>query len=125
MSADIKVQTVQRAYDAWATGRLGEVLAGCADDVQWITPGRNRLSGTAEGREAAEGVLGQLHAGGYQVSPRHFLSDEGRVVTLVQTTIDGKQAGAVDVWTFTGGQISKYQHASSDTTLIDRLLGED
>jgi uncharacterized protein len=124
MSSSTNLLAVQRAYDAWTDGRLDDVLAECADDVQWITPGRSRLSGVSKGKEAADAVLAALRAGGYAVSPRHFLADEERVVALVQATIDGRQHGAVDVWTFRDGRIGKYQHASTDTLLLDGLLGE-
>lgn len=43
---------------------------------------------------------------------------------LSQATIGGVRHGPVDVWTFMGGQLARYQHASIHTTLLDSALGE-
>ncbi|MFC0040053.1 nuclear transport factor 2 family protein [Actinomadura rayongensis] len=116
------IEKVQQTYEAWNAGALEDVVAAFDGGLTWVVPGRTDAAGKAETKEQVTTVLRALADSGYQSSPRHYLADEDRVVVLLQATIDGKQHGAVDVWTFEGGKLAKYQHASTDTTLIDRAL---
>ena len=123
MTRDLILNHVQRIYDAWDSHDHSTVLAGIDPSFEWVVPGANRLTGKAVGAEKAAEVLTALDEIGYTVSPRHFVADDDRVIALAQVTIDGTQLGAIDVWTFTDDRLVKYQHASTDTTVLDRALG--
>ena len=123
MPDDSKIDTVRNVYDAWSEARFDDLLGACSEDLVWVVPGRNQFTGRQVGKPAATGVLNKMKDAGYSVSPRHFLSDDVRVVVLAQATTQGEQHGIVDIWTFTGDQVSRYQHSSVDTTLLDSALG--
>jgi ketosteroid isomerase-like protein len=119
-----QLEAVHRVYAAWDDHRFTDLIEDLGDDIVWSVPGRNRLTSKNPGRANAKRIIETLSAAGYKVSPRHFLNDGQRVVVLAQVTVGGIQHGAVDIWTFdaAGERIAKYGHASTDTTLLDRLL---
>lgn len=123
MTRETILDHVHRIYDAWGARDHASLLFGVDPAFEWIVPGANRLTGKAIGPAAAGEVLTALDGIGYSVSPRHFIADDERVIALAQVTIGERVLGAIDVWTFADDRLVKYQHASTDTTVLDGALG--
>lgn len=125
MNGHDKNAIVTRAYEAWNAKDYKRLLDSFEGGLSWIVPGDNRHTGKLETRDRVTPVLDALGRSDYAVSPRHFIEDAERVVVLAQVTLDGVQHGAIDVWTFEAGGLVKYQHASTNTMILDRVLDRE
>jgi len=86
---------VQRALQAFARRDLEALGALLADDVTWITPGANVLSGEYRGRARVVAYLREavrLTAGTIQVRPVDLLVGHDHVAALVDVSgeLDGR-----------------------------------
>jgi ketosteroid isomerase-like protein len=96
--AQITVDDVQRAYAALATGDKIKCQQCWADDLRWLVPGHNQLSGWYEGLDAFLAFMGQVGA----LSGRSFHMDPIATMTGEDFSADvtrnlGYRAGSADV----------------------------
>jgi ketosteroid isomerase-like protein len=60
--AKVTQEMVANAYAALATGEREKIAEYWAEDLRWLVPGHNILSGWKEGREAFLAFMGQVGA---------------------------------------------------------------
>ena len=123
MSAAENIATAQRGYAAFAAGDAAGAMVDMADDIEWITPGDNLISGTTHGKQELGANWAQLAGKDFTTTPQHWYADEERVVVLTQTSLGGETADTADVLPFNGdGKVTKFQTAG-DTALFERVFG--
>jgi uncharacterized protein len=93
--ADITADLVQRAYDALATGDKAKCQGYWSDNMRWLVPGHNVLSGWYEGLDAFLGFMAQVGA----LSGNSFHMDRSAIMTSGEFSADvtrnvGYRAGA-------------------------------
>ena len=122
MAGEENVETAKRAYEAFSQGDAEKAMEAIADDVEWITPGKSAISGTAHGKQEVGEVWGKLAEKEFKTEPQFWFSDDERVVCLTRITVDGQQADAADVMTFSDGKLTRFQTAG-DTALLEQVFG--
>lgn len=61
-TTELTPERVERAYEALMTGDPDRIAAYWAEDMVWLVPGHNRLSGWYHGRDAFIGFMGEVGA---------------------------------------------------------------
>src|SRR4051794_41782467 len=72
MSANVTPELVGKAYDALASGDPGRVAEYWAEDMVWLVPGHNQLSGGKHGRDEVLHFMqrgGELSGGSFPLKP--------------------------------------------------------
>lgn len=106
-------KVVRSFFDAFATGDLGVLDTIFSDDVVFHEPGRHRLAGSYEGREAVLGFfrdLGGVGGGTLRIDEvRDLIAGDRRVLALLSTSaeVNGERvrADVAEVYTVRDGQI--------------------
>jgi uncharacterized protein len=85
MGAQENKQVVQQAYSAFARGDIQGLLALCAEDIQWVSPGEGLPpTGTYHGHAAVanafEKLVRELEIDALE--PREFIAEGDRVLVL-------------------------------------------
>ena len=122
MSSEQNLAAAQAAYAAFSSGDAAGAMADMADDIEWIVPGSSAISGTYHGKQEVGGLWAQIATKGFQTMPQHWYADDDRVVVLTHTTAAGEESDSVDVLTFAGGKLVKFQSAA-DTEMQTRSFG--
>lgn len=117
MSAEKNIQIVRKAYADFSQGNIAGVLDAFADDIEWISPGSNALSGERHGKEEVAGFFRTL--GGLweflAFEPREYFTAGDRVVVLGRYEVRSRQTGRTAathwamVWTFRNGKAIHFQ----------------
>lgn len=85
MSIENNVQVVKDFFAAIGRGDQESMKALCADDIEWIIPGKDwPLAGTRRGHAGLDDLL-QTHAVGVETSfmePREFVAQGDRVLVV-------------------------------------------
>ena len=123
MSASENKAATQAAYQAFGAGDLEGAMKDMSDDIEWIEPGNSTISGTYRGKDEVARLFMTLASKSFQLEPQHFIADGDHVVVLARTTTDGQSADQVNVLTFRGGKVAKFQSAS-DTALQESIWGK-
>jgi len=86
MGAAEDIAAVRRGYEAFNTGDVQTLMELFDESASWHTPGRGRLAGDHEGREATFAYFGELGGqtgGTFRAELRHLTADgEGLVVGI-------------------------------------------
>src|SRR3972149_3909090 len=95
--AQITPELVQQAYDALASGDKGQIRKYWADDMIWLVPGHNPLSGLKRG---LEGFLGFMQEVG-RLSGNSFSMEREAIMTSDNASADvthnvGNRAGDIN-----------------------------
>jgi ketosteroid isomerase-like protein len=111
----VTVELVQKAYQALATGDKRQCQQYWADDLRWLVPGHNRLSGWYTGLDDFLGFMAQVGA----LSGHSFHMDSIAVMTGEDYSADvthnlGYRAGAANA-----GQVP-YQKLDIDVVHVLR-----
>jgi hypothetical protein len=122
MAGEDKIAQSRRAYEAFAQGDVASATDNLADDVEWIVNGQSAVSGSYRGKEEVLGFFGRLAEKGFSTHPEYWLSDGERVVVLTHVRIGGEEYDGVDVFTYSGDKVTKYQGAH-DTAVYERVFG--
>jgi ketosteroid isomerase-like protein len=121
MGAQENLEITKRGYAAFTAGDVEAAMADLADDIEWVTPGRSAVSGTARGKQEVGANWAQLAAKGFKTSPQHWFADDERVVVLTQVSLGNESWDAADVLTFENGKVIRFQTAG-DTSKLEREL---
>jgi uncharacterized protein len=124
---------VRNTYDAFARGDIDSVLAGFADDIQWIEPdGYFAGAGGVRGLDAVAAVFAEYPKfwSEFSVLPEQFLEvgDEWVIVTGSQRGIareTGKEyRGRVcNIWQILDGKAVRLE-VYTDTALMWKAFGQ-
>ena len=79
------VERTRNGFRAFAEGDAATMLELLDEDIVWRIPGRNKLAGTHDGRDATLAVLrrtAELTAGTYRIDLRYAVADEEHVVAV-------------------------------------------
>jgi uncharacterized protein len=83
--------TFRSIYAAFTTGDMDMLATFFDEGVVWHTPGRHRLAGTHEGRDAAFASFAEefaLSGGTYSVELRDVLANDEHIVALLYATAE-------------------------------------
>jgi ketosteroid isomerase-like protein len=81
----------QSIYTAFTSGDMDTLATFFAQDVVWHTPGRHRLAGTYEGRDAAFASFAEefeLSGGTYGVEVHDAFANDEHIVALLHATAE-------------------------------------
>jgi ketosteroid isomerase-like protein len=95
--AQITPELVQQAYDALASGDREQIRKFWADDMLWLVPGHNPLSGLKRGLDGFLGFMGEVG----RLSANSFYMEREAIMTGENTSADvthnvGNRAGDVN-----------------------------
>ena len=95
--ANITSEQVNQAYEALASGNITRINAYWAEDMNWLVPGHNRLSGWRHGRAAFLAFMNNVG----ELSDNSFNMQRTIILTSDQYSIDvshnvGYRAGSVN-----------------------------
>ncbi len=127
MTVDEGQGTVEKIYDAFASGDVGVVLAAMAEDVDWESLGLDDLPFGGNHR-GVDGVARFFEAVAAHEEPLEFeveeyITHEGTVVALgyermrVQATGKTYRSPWAQVWTVRDGKVTKFR-AYMDTAAM-------
>jgi len=100
MGSAENVALVRRGYEAFNAGDMNTLNTLFAPNASWHTPGRAKLSGDYNGRDATFayfGQLGQQSAGTFQAKVDRVMADDQDCVIAVHHTIADKGSKHLDV----------------------------
>jgi ketosteroid isomerase-like protein len=83
--------TFRSIYAAFTSGDMDTLATFFAEDVVWHTPGRHRLAGRYEGRDAAFASFAEefeLSGGTYGVEVHDVLANDEHIVALLHATAE-------------------------------------
>jgi ketosteroid isomerase-like protein len=79
MSANVTPELVGKAYDALASGDSARVAEYWAEDMVWLVPGHNQLSGWKHGRDEFLHFMqrvGELSGGSFAMTPITVMTND-------------------------------------------------
>ena len=124
------VETVERAYAAFAAGDIAAVMDTWTDDIVWHQSGANPLAGDHTGKEAVAGFLAgivQASGGTFKVELQNVFADDTNGFSLQKgtATIDGEdlESWAVLGYRFVDGKTAEIWTFNYDQRISDRVLG--
>lgn len=124
------VETVERAYAAFAAGDIAAVMDTWTDDIVWHQSGANPLAADYVGKESvARFLAGIVEASGgtFKVELRNVLADDTNGYSLQKgtATIDGEdlESWAVLGYRFVDGKTAAIWTFNYDQRISDRVLG--
>ncbi|HKP17337.1 MAG TPA: nuclear transport factor 2 family protein [Gaiellaceae bacterium] len=130
MSANVDL--VRKTYEAFARGDIDTVLAGFAEDIEWIEPaGYFAGAGGVRGRAAVAEVFGEYPKfwSELSVTPDRFLEagDEWVIVTgdqrgIARETGNEYRGRVCNVWQIRDGQAVRLE-VFTDTGLMWKAFG--
>ena len=121
-------QIVMRGFQAFAEGDMATMKEVLADDVRWHTGGRNKWSGTKNGRDAAVLFMSEIAGEADFVNEPHaILADDEHVVVLNKSTATRGDDVLHDDITFifhvSNGQVTECWGVSRDPYAGDEFWG--
>jgi uncharacterized protein len=118
-----KLRLVYESFSNGDPGPLGDLLS---DNIRWVEPGRNQLTGTYEGRQAVFGLFGkvfELTGGSYRVEARKvFADDTDAVVIAVESAERGDkrfEMVSVQLERFEGDKVVEAREVAGDVYALD------
>lgn len=91
MAEHPNLATFRSIYAAFTNGDMDTLATFFAEDVVWDTPGRHRLAGRYEGRDAAFASFAdefELSGGTYGVEVHDVLANDEHIVALLHATAE-------------------------------------
>ena len=130
MSEHPHVALLRDAYAAFGKGDIAALDMVFAEDIRWHEPGRNRLSGTREGRTAVYELFDQLMAiteHSFAIELVSVLADDTYGVSVVDISARrGEQSFAVrnvHVSRFEGDRVAEFWEMTGDQYAVDAVFG--
>jgi len=126
--ADQTAQLIRDAYDAFARGDLGTVLAALSPEITWHVPGRSPLSGDYKGHAEVVDFFAksmELSQGSLRVQVDEVLANGERVVAL--TTVSANRNGQswsapeVHVWRVVEARAVDFREFQGDQQTEDEF----
>ena len=121
-------ELIRSGYEAFAKGDMETIATIFAADIQWNISGRNMISGTYDGQEAAFAFFGKLMEltdGTFSVAVHDLLASDDHVVVLAKESgsRNGKslESDDVHVWHLAGGQAVEFWGISKDQHEVDEF----
>lgn len=119
MNEQQNIEIVKRGYEAFGRGDINGLLALCAENIEWVTPGPPEMptAGTRRGREQVALFFKALDEV-FEIQrfePKQFIAQGGQVVVLGDDTAKVKATGKVltEQWahafTIRDGQIAAFR----------------
>ena len=122
MSKDKNVETLTRGYAAFSAGDAEGAMRDFDDDIEWISPGNNALSGTYRGRAEIGAFFAKIAEKPFATTPSRFIADGDDVVVLTKVTVGDESASGADLYTFRDGKVLRAENFS-DTAMMERVYG--
>jgi ketosteroid isomerase-like protein len=131
MSEQENIAIVRAAYDAFGRGDIDGVIALCATDIDWISPGPPELP-TAGGRRGHADVrrffaaVNELYTF-ERFDPQRFLADGDQVVVLGEDTVTVKATGKTitegwaHVFDVANGKVTRFQEYIDTAAIVAEL----
>jgi ketosteroid isomerase-like protein len=129
MSED-NIALVRGLYEEFAQGNVDAVLAGFADDIEWVEPDGMPYETAHSPQEVAENVFARVTSDveGFSVNPEEFYADGDGVVTLGHYGGTSNSSGKpldlafTHAWTVRDGKISRFREFV-DTATFSTIVG--
>lgn len=126
------IDTVRRAFHAFAEADTPAVMAIMAPDIVWVEPEGSPWGGTYRGLEEVLGLFetaGAALGPSWRVEPDRFIKFDDGVAVLGRHTglrASGEQWAVPFAMFFTmeGGTVTHFRHYE-DTALLQRILREE
>jgi ketosteroid isomerase-like protein len=127
--AHANVETIQKAYAAFAEGDIATIMSMWTDDVVWHISGDHPLAGDHAGKEAAAGFLGgvmQNTGGTFRAELQNVLADDTNGYSLHKGTAT-KDGEELESWEILGygirdGKIAEIWSFPFDQRISDKVL---
>jgi uncharacterized protein len=121
---------VNGLYDAFARGDVPGVLAGFADDIEWVEPEGLPYESQNSAQGVAENVFGRVTSDidGFSVTPNQLVAEGDTVVAFITYGGTGHETGkeldleAAHVWTVRDGKCIRFRELS-DTRVFADVIG--
>jgi ketosteroid isomerase-like protein len=121
-------ELIRSGYEAFAKGDMETIATIFAADIQWNISGRNMISGTYDGQEAAFAFFGKLMEltdGTFSVAVHDLLASDDHVVVLVKESAsrNGKslESDDVHVWHLASGKAVEFWGISKEQYEVDEF----
>ena len=122
-------QLIREGFDAFARADLDAIRATWTDDVEWVTTGHSKLSGTYRGADDIFGMFGRM----LQISNGTFTTEIAECcandrVVMVQATDRATLAGqeietsSLLVFQMRDGKVCRCTLVEMDQALVDSLV---
>ncbi len=127
--AHANVETIEKAYAAFAEGDIATIMGLWADDVMWHISGNHPLAGDHSGKEAVAAFLGgvvQNSGGTFRAELQNVLADDTNGYSLHKGTAT-KNGEDLESWeilgyTFRDGKITEIWSFPYDQRISDKVL---
>ncbi|WP_161889267.1 nuclear transport factor 2 family protein [Pontibacter russatus] len=111
-------------FKAYANNDLEEIRKILMPDIEWVIPGRHRLSGTKIGVEEVLGYFKQINSYSFKAQPIVMGVNDDYVIDchLNWSNLEGGEnikAMSCLLWKFKDGKISKVYNFPEDQHMID------
>jgi len=125
MSEQDNLRLVQEGYGDFSRGDIQTLLGKFADDIEWVIPGSNPLSGTYKGRNRVGDFFKRL-SDLTEISafePREFIAQGDKVVVLGRETGQVKSTGRTFqsdwamAFTLRDGKVVRFQEYADTANL--------
>jgi ketosteroid isomerase-like protein len=115
--------------EAFNRGDMETFAAGVADDVVWHAPGKNRFSGTFEGKAASLGRFREQAESGVRFSftdVHDVVGGDDHVVALLTIAVNGPggehEGPSVFVMHVRDGKMTEFWAMNENQDAIDRVI---
>ena len=122
MVVNQNIEISKKGYAAFDKGDVETVLNDYDDNVEFVIPGTNAVSGTYRGKDGVKELFGKIAEQNFKITPSRFLADDDVVVVLSQVSAGGESGLQADAFTYRDGKIVKVQNYG-DTALFERVFG--
>lgn len=123
------VATVRAGMDAFNRGDMEAFAASLADDVVWHAPGKNRFSGTFQGKAATLGRFQEQGAAGVRfafVDLHDVVGGDDHVVALLRIRVTGPggefEGPSVFVFHQADGKLTEFWAMTEGQDEVDRVV---
>jgi len=131
MSEQDNLRIVQEGYRDFSRGDIQTLLEKFADDIEWVIPGSNPLSGTYKGRNQVGEFFKRLSdlTEITAFEPQEFIAQGDKVVALGRETGQAKSTGRTFqsdwamAFTFRNGKVVRFQEYTDTANLEAAFSG--
>ena len=122
MSATLNKQAAIDGYAAFSAMDAEAAMKDISDSIEWVVRGDSSLTGTYNGKDAVGGLWMKLLEKGFRTTPTEFIAEGDKVIAICETSIDGQQAGSVNVLSYDGeGKLIRFETYGGEE-LINRTF---
>jgi ketosteroid isomerase-like protein len=122
MSATVNKQAAIDGYAAFSAMDAEAAMKDISGSIEWVVSGDSSLTGTYNGKDAVGGLWMKLLEKGFRTTPTEFIAEGDKVIAICETSIDGQQAGSVNVLSYDGeGKLIRFETYGGEE-LINRTF---